>query len=81
MFISRSCSDGEMLAETDGGGLFSVSLKCSVHFCPPYLSRADLDFLFFPEKTRVISYSLFIILWPAAVSASPVMPSWFFCLF
>ena len=83
MLISSCCSGGGMSAGTDGGGRLSVSMKCSAHLflwspslvmvLPSLSFTGRLGFLVFPESTLVISYSLFIFLWPDAVSALLVM--------
>ena len=90
VLMSRSSVDGEMSGEAGGAGLLSVSLKCLAHLAvcsssPKMVFRflsltGRLGLLVFTESVRVISYSLFIFLWPAVVSASSVSSSMNFLL-
>ncbi|RUS71184.1 hypothetical protein EGW08_021054 [Elysia chlorotica] len=85
VFMLRGSVCDGMSTGVDGAGLFSVSLKCSAHrrlwSSSPGMVFPSLSFMgrllefFFPESVLVISYSLFIFLWPAAVSASVVSSS------
>ena len=84
MLISRSWVGGGMSGGVGGAGRLSVSLKCSAHLalCSslpgmefPSLSLTGRLALFFPDSALVISYSFFMFLWPAAVSASLVSSS------
>ena len=82
--MSRSSVDGGMSGRTYGAGLLSVSWKCIAHL-PRCSSSLEIAFLvihratgvavFFPERVLVISCSLFMFLWSAAVSASAVSSS------
>ena len=80
VFMPRCSVGGGIVGGVWGARLFNVSLKCSAHralWSPslesrfPFLSLTGwLGLLFFLESVLVMSYSFFIFLCPAAVSAS-----------
>ena len=82
VFTSSWFPAGGMSGGTWGGGLLRISWKCSAHLAlslassvmvSPFLSFTGLErALFFPDSVVVISYSLFMSLLPAAVSAYSV---------
>ena len=85
VLISRSWVGGGMSGGARGAGRLSVSLKCSAHLAlcssspgmvfPSLSLTGRLGLLFFPDSALVISCSLFMFHWPAAVSASLVSSS------
>ena len=78
--FSRGPSVSLMSGITEGGGLLSMSWKCSAHLAlcsdsvemvlPSLFLTALVSLLLFPDIILVMSYTLFMFRCPAAFSAS-----------
>ncbi len=80
VFTFSRLSAGNIDGRCSGEGLLRVSLKCSAHLVLSWLSfvmilpslslTEHVGLVFVPAGVLVIAYSLFMSLFPAAVSAS-----------